>query len=45
MDIVGIGDKGEIEPSVYDQHLELMEIALDVEKVTKALDKVRGASG
>ena len=27
------------------KHLELMEIALDVEKIAKALDKLRGESG
>ncbi len=33
--------KAQIKPEVYKEHLELMEIALDVEKITKALDRVR----
>ncbi len=34
----------QIEPSVYKEHLELMEIALDVEKITEGLDRVRRKS-
>ena len=33
--------KTQIEPSVYKEHLELMEIALDVEKIAQGLDRVR----
>jgi len=36
--------KEQIEPAVYKEHLELMEIALDVERISQALDKVRKAS-
>ena len=36
--------KAQIEPSVYKQHLELMEIALDVEKIAQGLDRVRKGS-
>ena len=37
--------KAQIEPSVYKEHLELMEIALDVDKITQGLDRVRKESG
>jgi len=37
--------KTQIDPAVYKEHLELMEIALDVERIGQALDKVRKASG
>ena len=33
--------KAQIDPAVYKEYLELMEIALDVEKIGQALDKVR----
>jgi len=33
--------KSQINPEVYKEHLELMEIALDVEAITKGLDRVR----
>ena len=36
--------KAQIDPAVYKEHLELMEIALDVEKIAQALDRVRGES-
>ena len=36
--------KAQIAPDVYKEHLELMEIALDVERISQALDKIRGAS-
>ncbi len=36
--------KTQIEPAVYKEHLALMEIALDVERISQALDKVRKAS-
>lgn len=34
----------QIDPEVYRKHLELMEIALDVEKIAEGLDKVRKES-
>lgn len=33
--------KGQIDPALYKEHLELMEIALDVEKISRSLRKVR----
>jgi len=33
--------KSQIAPEVYKEHLELMEIALDVEAITQGLDRVR----
>jgi len=33
--------KSQINPEVYKEHLELMEIALDVEAISKGLDRVR----
>ncbi len=33
--------KAQIAPAVYKQHLELMEIALDVKKIAEGLDRVR----
>ena len=36
--------KAQIEPKIYKEHLALMEIALDVEKITKALRKLRAES-
>jgi glycine reductase len=36
--------KAQIEPEIYKEHLALMEIALDTEKITKAMRKVRSAS-
>ena len=36
--------KAQIAPEVYKEHLELMEIALDVEKIAKALNSVRGSA-
>jgi len=36
--------KTQIEPAVYKEHLALMEIALEVERISQALDKVRKAS-
>ena len=35
----------QIAPDVYRKHLELMEIALDVEAITKGLDRVRKKRG
>ncbi len=37
--------KGQIEPALYKEHLELMDIALDVERITQALNKVRHRDG
>jgi betaine reductase len=34
--------KSQIDPKVYQEHLALMEIALDVEKIAQSLQKVRG---
>lgn len=34
--------KAQIDPKVYQEHLALMEIALDVEKIAQSLQKVRG---
>ena len=36
--------KAQIDPKVYKEHLELMEIALDVDKIAQALRRVRGES-
>jgi len=33
--------KAQIEPSVYKKYLELMEIALDVDKIVEGLNRVR----
>ena len=33
--------KEQIDPAVYKEHLELMEIALDVEKIVQGLERVR----
>jgi hypothetical protein len=33
--------KTQIEAAVYMEHLELMEIALDVEKIAEAMNRVR----
>ena len=36
--------KAQIAPEVYKEHLELMEIALDVAKITEGLNRVRKKS-
>ncbi len=36
--------KAQIDPAVYQEHLGLMEIALDMERISQALDKARGGS-
>ena len=36
--------KTQIDPAVYKEHLELMEIALDVEKIAEGLDRARQKS-
>lgn len=36
--------KNLIDPELYKQHLELMDIALDVEKISQAISKVRKKS-
>ena len=33
--------KEQINPDIYREHLELMEIAMDVDAITKGLDRVR----
>ena len=33
--------KAQIDPKVYQEHLALMEIALDVDKIAQGLDRVR----
>jgi len=33
--------KEQLDPDVYKEHLELMEIALDVDAITKGLNRVR----
>jgi betaine reductase len=33
--------KSQVDPVVYKEHLELLEIALDVEKITEGLNRVR----
>jgi glycine/sarcosine/betaine reductase complex component A len=37
--------KKQIDPKVYEEHLQLMEIALDVKEITKGLDRARKGSG
>ena len=37
--------KEQVDPAVYKEHLELMEIALDVERITQALNRVRRKDG
>jgi glycine reductase len=37
--------KSQIDPEVYKKHLELMEMVLDVEKITQVLKRVRGDNG
>lgn len=39
------GIKVQIDPKIYKEHLELMEIALEVEKIAQGLDRVRRKSG
>lgn len=34
--------KSQIDPALYKEHLELFEIALDVDKITEGLNRVRG---
>ena len=36
--------KGQIDPKVYEEHLGLMEIALEVDKITAGLTRVRKTS-
>ena len=35
--------KSQIDPALYKEHLELFEIALDVDKITEGLNRVRAA--
>ena len=37
--------KAQIDPACYKEHLELMEIALDVGKITEGLNRVRQGTG
>ena len=37
--------KAQIDPAVYKEHLELMEIALDVERIAQGLERVRRGNG
>ena len=37
--------KAQIDPEVFKEHLALMEIALDVDKISQGLSKLRQASG
>ena len=37
--------KAQIDPKVYEEHLGLMEIALDVDKITQGLNRVRERKG
>lgn len=34
--------KAQIDPACYEEHLKLMEIALDVDKISQTLTKLRG---
>jgi betaine reductase len=36
--------KSQIDPELYKEHLELMEMVLDIEKIKKVLERVRGGS-
>jgi len=36
--------KGQIDPALYEKHLALMEIALDVDKISETLSKMREAN-
>ena len=36
--------KSQIDPAVYQEHLGLLEIALDVEKISQSISKVRQRS-
>lgn len=35
----------QVDPVIYKEHLELMEIALDVGKITEGLNRARGKNG
>jgi hypothetical protein len=35
----------QIDPAVYEEHLSIMEIALDVKRIAEGLNRVRGKSG
>ena len=34
--------KAQIDPACYEEHLKLMDIALEVDKISRALSKLRG---
>ena len=40
--IIEPGIKTQIDPACYEEHLKLMEIALDVDKISQTLTKLRG---
>jgi len=40
--IIEPGIKAQIDPACYEEHLKLMEIALDVDKISQTLTKLRG---
>ena len=37
--------KAQIDPEVFNEHLALMEIALEVDKISEALSKLRNETG
>jgi betaine reductase len=37
--------KAQIDPKVYEEHLALMDVALDVDKIAEGLNRVRRKSG
>jgi glycine reductase len=39
--IMELGIRSQVDPKTYAQHLELMEIALDVERITEGLNRAR----
>jgi len=36
--------KAQVDPEVYKEHLQLMEVALDIEEIAEGLDRVRKKS-
>jgi glycine reductase len=39
--IMELGIRSQVDPKTYAQHLEFMEIALDVERITEGLNRAR----
>jgi betaine reductase len=35
----------QVDPAIYKEHLSIMDIALDVEKITQGLNRVRSKTG